>query len=528
MAKLTKEQLARLTPEQKIELIEALNEKRRRKLATRLIFKPHEGQVKVITSDKKVRVVTAGNGSGKTATAVNLALWAVEGFNPVTSEYTRVPARVYVVLDDPSKVEETWLPELKKWTLIDEASQCKKHGKPYYTEIVFPNGSFIKFLFHNQEDLRVESIEMDFVIFDEPPPRKMWIGMLRGGRTKGRPARYIIIGTPIAQAWLREYYNEWAKGRFPDTEFFSMHTESNRENLADGYIEDFSRHLTDREKRTRLEGAFFNTDGLALASLWRRTKHIVSAASLPPNWREWPAVLAMDPHPNKPTVGAILVASPDGRLLYAAEREAKEVPRDWARWVLTNWKQEFNIVDYVCDSSGNADFTGGEGFKSFIEVWKSEGIRIRGTTYDEKSDTAFLERLQEALYIDELKPEPLQRSQLQILDIVGETGIVNDIENVGWQPQKGTESYKPKLEISNRDYLAVLKYALATNHTYKRPAVRRPSETSSRTSTAVPSTKGFVNSTRTKPVGGNLHVNWRRRAGLMRRRRPILTTEDDD
>lgn len=459
--KLSREQLARMTREEKITYLEAFKEKERRLKEQRSIFVPHEGQMAIVTHPSKIRVVTAGNGSGKTAVASNIAKWGVEGFNPVTEEYTAVPSRVYVILDDPSKVEEVWLVELRKWMNIGE-EQLKKNGKPYYTEITFPNGSFIKFLFHGQEDLRVESLEGDLFIFDEPPPRRMWIGLLRGGRTKGRPARYVIIGTPISQAWLRDYFKSWKNGEFPDTEFFSMHTESNRANLADGYIEGFSSHLTERERRTRLEGEFFNTDGLALADLFSREIHITDGRDFPEDWKQkWPAVLAVDPHPNKPTVASILVAAPNGRLYYVAEREAKEIPRVWAQWVKANWLHEYRIVDMVCDSAGNTDFTGGEGFKSFIEVWNSEGLRIRGTTYDEKKDDDFLERLQEGLYVPE-KGEPALRFLRGC-----SPGVVEDIENVGWQPIKGTESYKPKLAIENTDFLATLKYALATNLSFE-------------------------------------------------------------
>jgi hypothetical protein len=466
---LTKEQLANLTKEQKLQLLDIIDEKKRRAKAARKAFVPHEGQMRLINSKAKIRINVCGNGFGKTAHGVNEAHWAALGYNPILKTYNPVPADVIVVLDAPSKVADVWLPEIKKWYPLTE-DQLHKDGKPFVSRITFPNGSQIRFMFWLQEAMAFESVEADFVVFDEPPPRSVFVALLRAGRKKDRQARYLILGTPIAQDWLREYHAEWRKGQHADTEFFRMSSEMNRANLSDGYIEGFTAHLTDRERRTRIDGEFFATDGLALAGLFRSEKHVISPSKLPPEWKSWPAVIAVDPHPQKPTHACVLLASPQGKWIYVAERAVKELPRDWAKWVRKNWMQEYNVVDLVCDNFGSGEFTGGDGFKSFIEVCRSEGVALRPTSYDEKKDDDFIERLQEALLIPD-GGEP----KLQILGSC--QGLVNDVLNVGWQAIKGSETYKPKLEISNRDFLACLKYALATNLTFdnsKRRVIRPP------------------------------------------------------
>jgi hypothetical protein len=235
-----------------------------------------------------------------------------------------------------------------------------------------------------------------------------------------------------------------------------------RANLADGYIETFSRQLTEREKATRLRGEFFHSDSFALAELFNRPKHLIPESALPGNWKqEFAHCIALDPHPQKPTYACMIAAAPNGKRYYVRETSQKIVPREFARWLKANWLYNHRIIDIICDSSGNADYTGGEGFKSFIEVLQSEGIRVRATTYDEKSDEQFLTRIQDGLYIPE-RGEP----SLQFLEGASD-GIVRDILNCMWQPIKNSEEYKPKLEISNRDYLATLKYALSTNLTFE-------------------------------------------------------------
>lgn len=455
-----------LTREQKLDFLAAAEERKRRAQERRDTFTPHSEQAAVIKDASKERIVVCGNGWGKTAFGSNEALWGANGFNAVTGAHTAVPAKVIVVLDSPEKVADVWLPELRKWQLIED-TQLHKHGKPYYTRISFSNGSELRFMFHLQEPLAFESLEADLVILDEPPPHAIWIALLRSGRRKGRNPRFLLLGTPISQPWLREYHNDWKKGKYPKTTFFKGKTSANRANLANDYIEDFAIHLTEREKATRLEGEFFNTEGMALAGSFKRDKHV---GVLPGEHPEWPCVLALDPHPNKPTHAVLLASAPDGKLYYMAERAAKQVPRDWAKWVKANWLEQYNVVDIVTDNFGSGDFTGGEGFASFVEVWRGEGIRIRATTYDEKKDDKFLERIQEALYINE-------EGEAKLSIASDCPGIINDIENVQWKAQKGTEEYQPKLEIGNKDYLACLKYALAAGLTYdnsKRRVIRPP------------------------------------------------------
>lgn len=487
--RISKDKLAKLTKEQKLELLAALEEKSRRKKLSRKAFTPHAGQLEVIKSTSSKRIVVSGNGWGKSSLGVNEALWALDGLNPITGLHTPVPSKVIIVLDSPEKVSDVWLPELRKWRHIEEP-QLKKHGKPYYTEIAWPNGSSLRFYFHLQEELAFESVSnIDLCIFDEPPSQNIWVALLRGGRQKNRQARYLLIGTPLSKNWLRTYYVEWQKGNFPDTEFFRGSTNQNEQNLSDGYITEFSRHLTEQEKRTRLHGEFFNTDGLALAKLFKREQHVIPSSQLPEEYKQsWPHVISFDPHANKPTHGCLLAVGPNDRKYYVAEFSKKIIARELANWLKSNWLCEYRIVDIISDSSGQADFSGGEAFKSFIEVLNECGIRVRGTSYNEKKDDEFLTRIQEALYIPD-GGEP----KLQIL--MGCTGIIRDIENVQWKPQKGTEEYQPKLEIGNKDYLACLKYALAANLTFdnsKRKVIRpsKPSPWSGNANSVTNATNG--------------------------------------
>lgn len=463
---LSREQLATLTREEKLRYLELIEEKKRRLREKKDVFVPNDGQRPVLMSRAILRAVFAGNGGGKTAMGANIAKAGMEGYDPWLDEFTPVPARVYVVLDKPEKVESVWLPELRKWMNI-RPEQLHKDGKPYVNRISDSKGSFIKFLFHEQDPLTFESIEGDIFIFDEPPPRHVYVGLRRAGRSKGRQARYIIIGTPLSAAWMRkEIYEPWARGEAPDTECFKFGTEVNKANLADGYIEQFAAVLSEKEKRIRLHGDFYDLDGLALAHLFTRATHVIRA----PEWKkEWPVVVAIDPHPQKKHVAILLGASPSG-LVYLKEISRKCLPRDFAR-ELKDFYRGYRVVDIVCDNLGSSEYTGGEGFKSFIQVLNEEGVTARPTRYDEKVDADWITRVQNVLATP-LEADNFGQVVPGLRIVEGCTGIIGDIETVQWARHRNIDEFKPTLDIEAKDFLACLKYALACNLTIKRKPPR--------------------------------------------------------
>lgn len=443
-----------MTKEEKINLLEITREKKRRDALKKPKYVPNEGQIQIHGSKSLDRFVFSGNGGGKTTSAVQEAVWAAKGYNPITKEHTKVPARVIVVLDSPGKVPDVWLPELHKWFEIDKWI-FKKEGAHEVRRILLPNGSEIKFMFHLQEPMAFESLECHFVVYDEPPPRHIFIALKRGSRTKGYRIRHLMIGTPLAAPWLRELiYEPWSRGDLADTECFKFSTHVNLMNLADNYLEEFTRHLSDKEKEIRLHGQFFDLDGMALAHLFRRQHHIVPAFKWP---RNWPTVIAIDPAMAKAHVACLMGVNPDGYLYYIDELSLKCVSKTFAENINERWMKKYPVIDIICDSMGAADHTGGDGLKSFIEVLKENGVMARSTSYRDKDDEAWIAAIQEVLSIPE---EGIVIPKLRIFE--GNPGVVADIEQVQWLKYKNLDVYKPKLDITKKDYLACVKYALTT------------------------------------------------------------------
>lgn len=464
--------LKSMSREEKEALLQAIQERKRREKSKKPPFVPNEGQLSVLQSDKLIRVVTSGNGSGKTVLAVVEAVNTCLGVNPFRKVDTPVPTKVIYVLDKPSKVNDKIVVEMKRFYDTSEWV-FHKDGTPGIRRVSFPNGSEMVFMFHEQEAMSFESVDSySSCAYDEPPPRHVFIGLARGGRSKGYKTRHLFCGTPIGPnaSWLRtELLEQWKAGD-PDIEVFNFSTHVNSAHLDDGYIESFSKRLTEKEIQVRLHGQWSDLDGLALAHLWRDDKHLTKGEYAVE--KEWPTVIAIDPHPTKAHCVLALTATPDDRLVAIDFAERKEVPRDFARF-LRKWMERFRVIDIVVDNLGSSEMTGGEGFKSFIQVLNEEGVRARPTTYDEKSDEDWITRIQDALLIPDT-PDNFGQMEPKLKVHPRCRTLISDIKNAQWVKIRNQDLYKPTLDISNKDALACLKYALATGLFYAKPQRMRP------------------------------------------------------
>ncbi len=456
--------LSHLTRREKIELLTLIEEKEKRELLQKDAYKPHAAQLRVHQSAALERYLFPGNGFGKSAALVNEVHWAATGYNPIKKIHTPVPAKIALILDTPEKMED-FLAEYRNWHHIDD-KQLHKMGRPHPVVMNWDTGSMLRVLTHDVNPTKLEGSQWTHVFIEEPPPKPVFTAVARGGRIKGRPLQIFMAGTPVSAAWLRtDIYEPWSKGELPHVECFKGRTADNRENLDEGYIERFSSKLSDQEKRIRLEGEFFDLDGLALAHLWRRDTHIVE----PFGWDSgWPCVVIIDPHPSKAHHAVLLGADKDNQLFVIDEYKEKAVARQFTESLIERgWFTGHTIVDIVYDSLGSSETTSGEGFRPFgdvmNEVLKAHGIgRARATRYDEKDDEEWVERIKDSLVLPD-KPNNFGLYVPKLRVFAHCRGTITDIENVQWKRDKTNEVNKPKLDISNRDFLSCVKYGLACN-----------------------------------------------------------------
>lgn len=466
--------MSELTRDQKLLKYEAIQERKRRIMAKKPVYKPNIGQMPVHQDLKRIRIVAAGNAGGKTALGANEAIWWCTGYNPLLGSFTKVPATVVVLLDNPIKVDQVWLPELKKWYPLEVECEMRKNGKPYVNQINFKNGSQILFMFHDQEDMVFEGIQLDYLVTDEPFPRRIWVALTRGQRKKNSIPRTLIIGTPVGQPWI---YNDLWKaainGEREDVGLHRFNSDVNKSNLAEHYLEDFAKNLTEHEKKVRLSGHFAHLEGLALAHLFDRQVHIVKRFT----WdKSKPAVLAIDPHPAKGHFAILIGVTGDGHIYYIKEMSSKSAPSQFAA-ELKAFYGGFRVIDYVMDSLGETPGSGGDGNMSMGDKLRQRGVPVRSTSFDDKNDADFIQNIQQVLEIPD-QPDSFGRKIAKLAIMEGNTGIIDNIESVQWLKYRQQEMFKDKLDITQKEYLACLKYALKSNIAYlaqvgKMPKIKR-------------------------------------------------------
>jgi len=469
---------ANLTREEKIELLHALEAKEKLNKKKRNKFIPHAGQAKILNSPAKIKICTQGNSFGKSALGVNLLHARCTGVEPWSGKHTKVPIKAVVLLDNPSKISEVWRSEYAKWHDIDAVSE-NKQGTPHVREWHFKNGSTVRFLTGDQDQLVFESIQFDLLIIDEPCKRSQFIGLMRGQRAKNVQAEAIMIGTPVSNdhAWIRQDLIEpWLEGKRPDTECFTGSSFDNAANLDSEFLTRFEGLLTDKEKRVRLFGEFVSVDGLAFGHLLQDSLHLINQKSI--YWdMSWPVVIGIDPHPSKAHVAVMVGRRPgDDKLIALKEISRKLTAREFAHELLT-WAIGYKVVDWVCDSLGSADSTGHEGFKSFIAVLNECGIKARATTFEDKSHEDAVERIRAMLALEDSGPPLFERSpRLRFVEEAVQK-TYTELKNIAWVYDKKREVNKPKLDSGKLDYYSALTYALSSSYLAKITVNRGQSET---------------------------------------------------
>ncbi|UOF79046.1 large terminase protein [Caudoviricetes sp.] len=464
---ITRESLEHLDPEDLVELIALAEETEKQANKTKVNYVPNSVQEKFHKSTSFIRALFSGNGAGKTTGCLNEAIWTATGTHPYR-ETSRIPNTTIIVLDDPFKADTVYITELRKrkWYSLEKL-KLDKHGRPYTTEIVFPNGSNIVFMGHEVGEDKWESIQCAGVIFDEPPPRFIFIALLRGMRELGIKPWVAFAGTPRGKnaPWMyRELYRPWKNGTDPEIECFGGSTYQNLHNLESGTIERWKKRFTAEELKTRVEGEFEFLTGRVFPE-FHADHHIEKPFIWP---MQWPVILALDPHVRKDHHGVLLGVDPDKELHVIKEFATPLAGRRAAEYIIKQC-DGFNIRIGICDNYGSMPTTGGEDRKSFIDVFNETSrrlfskITIRATTRQEKSDDEWIEDMRDWLRL-EVDNTGMERPRFHIFSTCVKT--IDNFESYIWDEHKGAQAegkdVKEKPLGTDCDFLMCVKYGIAT------------------------------------------------------------------
>lgn len=468
MKNLTHKELSALSPEDLLDLINMADEMIAAKDKIKE-YLPNVIQDAVHKSLKFIRCLFSGNGVGKTTACIQEAKWTALGTHPYR-QTSRLPNRGIIVIDDASKADTVYLTNIRenKWYDLSKLHLDKK-GRAHTQQVMFPNGSTWEFMTHEMAEDKWESIECDYIIFDEPPPRFIFVALMRGLRKKGSKPWIMFAGTPRGRhaPWMHKYlYKPWKFGTDKEIDCFFGSTDDNLHNLEPGTIERWEKMYTKEEMMVRRFGSFEFLSGRIFTN-FSRDLHVEKDFPFPRNWK---CVIAVDPHLRKNHNAIIIGVDPDGDLYVVRELETSLAGRRAARWFIDAC-DGFNVVAGICDNFGSIEmYADGDERKSFITLWNEEAMRMRKsklcikpTTRAQKRDAEWIEDMK-----DLLEPIPMNGGELRARIHIFESCVklIDNFETYVWDEHTGRKKDiidAPKEEPlgTSEDFLMCLKYGIS-------------------------------------------------------------------
>lgn len=432
---------------------------------------PNSVQERVHRSSAFIRCLFSGNGVGKTTACINEGLWTSQGTHPYRPT-ARLPNTVIIVLDDASKAETVYLAELKKKRWYDvERIKVDNEGRAYPQVFRFPNGSEWRFMTHEMADTKFESIQCACIIFDEPPPRRIFIALLRGIREQDMKPWIMFAGTPLGRyaPWMyRELFRPWKFKADPEIECFFGSTDDNLANLDPETIKRWEKRYSAQEMQTRRYGKFEFLSGRIFTD-FSHEHHVEKPFPWP---RGWPVILSIDPHLRKNHVAVLIGIDPDKELHVIAEFETSLAGRKAAEFFI-NACEPYWIRTAICDNFGSIELysdQGSDARKSFISLFNETAVRmkkprlqLRATTKKEKADDEWIEDMKDLL---RLEPDfaGQERPRFHVFDTC--VKVIDNFESYVWDEHTGRKGdlQEPKEEPlgTNCDQLMCVKYGIAT------------------------------------------------------------------
>ena len=193
-----------------------------------------------------------------------------------------------------------WLPEFNTYTQVRDTSTKA------LLALIHPDGSRVDIVTHRQTSDSHEGWDGDVVLFDEPPPREIFIANVRGLVDRGGLC-YMAM-TVLHDPWVVSdlYEDKFLEGD-QDIAFFFTSMDDNPY-LRKRDIETFCSFLDDDEIEARRHGRLVKLEG-KIFKTFRHDIHVVDLSNfkIPPDWTRY---MVMDPHDGKPTWCAWAAISP--------------------------------------------------------------------------------------------------------------------------------------------------------------------------------------------------------------------------
>lgn len=297
LEKLTKDELLSIARE-----ADKIKEAAKYKTLERYKETAHPAQLEFSAAAGKFRMrfFLGGNRSGKTTAGVVEDIYLATGTHPSLKKW-KVPCKGLIVIQDFETHGKNILePKMNEWCPKGEIINVDRNQTGAIKKYYFKCGSVIDVASHDQDIKVFEGTDYDFVHFDEPPPRKIFVAVWRGLTDRG--GLLHLTATPLMSPWLYKIYKNFLAGD-PLIWFKMVKTKENAKNIGEGNealgikrIEEFASQLDADEVAARMDGEMAQMRGLVFKS-WDSKHHLIKPFPIPADWKIYESI---DPHPQKP------------------------------------------------------------------------------------------------------------------------------------------------------------------------------------------------------------------------------------
>jgi phage terminase large subunit-like protein len=412
--------------------------------------------VKLVGQNKTfVSLLSAANGVGKTATGSVIIAHILYGASgnpyfdlPLFNEFPYISKRGRIV-SDPTTVQQTLIPELKKWFPPGRYT-TDKQGKNY--EYHWRTDTRFEFdvMTYEQDVKEFESATLSWCWFDEPPPLNIFKATVARMRRGGI---IFITATPLmGSAWMYDHILNY-HGNEGQRDFIEADIEDNckqhgvRGILEHGDIEKMIAEYDEDDKQARIHGKFQHLTGLVFKNFNRKI-HVIKPFKI--SHADFCAYEALDPHPRNPDALLWVAVDNSGNKFVIDEYYRSGTTSELA---VNIHKRSglYRIVDRIADPAAfvqDQHQIDPEAQTLAGKLLNDHGIEYRPATKDRDAANR---RIKDALDYEMKGEEILYAPELYIFDTCLRT--IYEIEHYQWDEWHGkiSERKDPREKAMDRD-----------------------------------------------------------------------------
>lgn len=261
------------------------------------------------------------------------------------------PIKIRVFGEDFDKaIGQVLLPKFTDKIPPELIASKRKGQTGVYDQFILTNGTVINFMTYQQDPSASEGWDGHVVIFDEPPPRAVWIANARGLVDHNGIA--IFSNTPLKEPWMA---NELASNPAPHIRVYELDSYANP-HVEKEALDKFVGLLSPEEKETRTKGKFLHLQGLVFKEFSKAT-HVIKPFKMPKHWTHY---VAIDTHPRTEQALVFVAVDEHDRVHVVHEIFKHGTPDQVAEWITDYHEDVHPIYAAVIEPSSQGDANRGD------------------------------------------------------------------------------------------------------------------------------------------------------------------------